>query len=96
MILHVINAKYKGDYQIELSFNDGKTGIADLKDVLHGKAFEPLKDKTHFSRFKLDSELNTICWNNNIDLAPEYLYYLSFKNQPDLAQQFREWGYVKD
>ena len=34
MFLHVTNAKYIGDYQVWLSFNDGIEGIVDLSPEL--------------------------------------------------------------
>ena len=49
MFLHVTNAKYIGDYQIWLSFNDGAEGKVDLSPELHGEVFNPLKDKEFFS-----------------------------------------------
>ena len=94
MFLKIVKAKYINDYKIELSFNDGRVGIADLKEALYGNAFKPLINKKLFANFKLDDELKTITWDNNIDLAPEYLYFLSFKNCPELINQFKEWGYL--
>ena len=74
MILHVIEAKYLHDYVIWLRFNDGTIGEVDLKDELYGEVFEPLKDKEKFKCFKVDSELETIVWDNGVDMAPEFLY----------------------
>ncbi len=73
MILHVIQAKYKKDYQIWLKFNDGSEGIVDLKDELYGEIFEPLKDSKLFKKFKIDKELETVVWQNGADFAPEFL-----------------------
>ncbi|MFH0924103.1 MAG: DUF2442 domain-containing protein [bacterium] len=94
MILHVTEAKYLNEYKVEVSFNDGRKGIADLKDVLKGYVFQPLKDKHIFSQLKLDKELDTIFWPNGADIAPEYLYFQAFKNEPDLQTQFKRWGYT--
>ena len=73
MIPHVIEAKYKKDYQIWLKFNDGAEGIIDLKDELYGEMFESLKDKKRFRSFRVDAEVATIVWANGADLAPEFL-----------------------
>jgi len=91
--MHVNKATYFNDYKIELLFNDGRRGVADLSQILHG-VFEPLKDKLLFSRFKVDNELDTIIWENGADIAPEYLYFLSFKDEPDLQEKFKNWGYI--
>lgn len=80
MILHVTNAIYIGDYKVEVSFNDGRKGVADLSDALQGPVFKPLKDKAIFSQLKVDKVLETITWPNGADLAPEYIYFQAFKN----------------
>lgn len=95
MFLHVTRARYVRDCLIEIAFNDGKEGIADLSEELEGPVFEPLKDRTLFSRLRLDPDLETIVWPNGADLAPEFLYFQAFKGSPELAGQFRDWGYLK-
>ena len=52
MILHIKKATYIDSYRIELSFNNGRTGIADLAEVLWGNAFEALKEKSCFLSLK--------------------------------------------
>lgn len=96
MILHVTNAIYIGDYKIEVSFNDGRKGVADLSDSLEGPVFELLKDKAIFSQLKVDEILETIIWPNGVDLAPEYIYFQAFKSksEPELQAKFKEWGYI--
>ncbi len=93
MILHVTATKYLQGYKVHLVFNDGRQGTADLSDSLDGPVFEPLKDKKYFAQLKLDQELDTITWPNGADLAPEYLYFLAFKEDPELQDQFQRWGY---
>jgi hypothetical protein len=94
MFLQVTKAQYVGDYCIEVAFNDGKKGIADLSDALKGSVFEPLKNVELFSQFSVDEELETVVWKNGADLAPEYIYYQAFKNDPELQSQFKTWGYA--
>ena len=94
MFLHVVDAKYLKDYKIEVSFNDGRKGVANLTDALTGTIFEPLKKKSEFSTFTVDQELQTLVWPCGADLAPEYIYFQTFKNDPELQTQFRQWGYV--
>ena len=68
--------------------------IADLSDALKGAMFEPLKNKSAFLRLIVDKELDTIVWSNGADLAPEYIYFQAFKNDPGLQPQFKQWGYL--
>lgn len=94
MILHVVNAKYLKDYEVEVAFNDGRKGVADLSDSLWGPMFEPLRDKRLFAQLKVDEELQTIAWPNGADLAPEYVYFRAFHEDLDLQDQFKHWGYL--
>ena len=94
MFLHVTNAKYIEGYKVEVSFNNGREGIADLSGALKGPIFEALKNKSQFSNFIIDDELETIVWANGADLAPEYIYFQAFKHEPELQSQFKKWGYV--
>lgn len=94
MFLHIIDAKYVIDYKVEVSFNNGRKGIADLSDSLQGKLFEPLRDKSYFAQLKINKELETITWPNGVDLALEYIYFKAFKNEPELQDLFKQWGYV--
>jgi hypothetical protein len=96
MILHVNEAKYLNDYKVEVVFNDGKRGIADLSDIFRGPVFTPLKDKKLFAQLHIDEDLSTIAWPNGADLAPEYVYYRAFKDVPELQNKFKEWGYISE
>ena len=93
-MLFVKEAQYLEDYKIKIKFTDEKVGIVDLKNELYGAVFEPLKNKELFSTVKLDKDLDTIVWDNQADLAPEFLYFKSFQNEPSLQNQFKEWGYI--
>lgn len=94
MFLHVTNANYIEDYKIEVSFNNGRKGVADLRSALKGSVFKSLRNKSEFSSFTVDKELETIVWSNGADLAPEYIYFQAFKNEPKLQSQFKQWGYI--
>ncbi|MEB3189690.1 MAG: DUF2442 domain-containing protein [Snowella sp.] len=94
MFLHIVSASYIDNYKIKIQFNDHRTGIVDLADSLKGKVFRPLQDLDLFQQFEVDVELGTICWPNGADFAPEYLYFLVFRNLPELQEQFEKWGYL--
>ncbi|CAK8719095.1 DUF2442 domain-containing protein [Candidatus Electronema halotolerans] len=94
MFLHITDAKHLDEYKVEVAFNNGRKGIADLSEALHGPIFEPLKQPSAFSAFAVDEHLETLVWPNGADLAPEYIFFQAFKNDPELQEQFREWGYI--
>ena len=70
----ITTAVHVKDYQLKLTFDDGKTGIIDLSDQLWGEVFEPLRDIEQFKSFQVDTELSTIVWATGADLTPEFLY----------------------
>ncbi len=74
MNFNVIKAYYIKDYQIELTFQDGSTGIADHTwYVNNGEVFNQFRDAEYFKNFKV--EFGTLVWGNGeIDIAPETLY----------------------
>lgn len=94
MCKHVTNAKPLDGYRVAVRFSDGREGVADLTEALHGPMFEPLKKPEVFRQLRVDDELRTIAWPNGTDLAPEYIYYQAFRDDPHLQATFREWGYV--
>lgn len=96
-MLEVNKAEYAGDYNINLVFNNGRAGKADLKEVIftdHRPVFSKLKNISNFKNFKV--EHSTVVWSDELDLASEYLFYLAFKDDPDLHKQFKEWGYIAE
>ena len=72
---HVVEAKHVKDYFIKVKFNDGVEKVVDFTSYINrGGIFTELKDKGYFKRFFID--LNTVCWPNGADIAPETLYKL--------------------
>ncbi|HKK64154.1 MAG TPA: DUF2442 domain-containing protein [Bacteroidales bacterium] len=74
MLLQVKKAHYLHDYKLYIQFNDGTEGNIDLKETIfedNRKIFKQLRGVEEFKKFKV--ALNTICWFNDLDLAPEYM-----------------------
>jgi hypothetical protein len=101
-MLCIDKAEYVGGYNINIMFNNGMEGIANLEETICTdkrpiflKLKEQLnfiKEQLNFINFKLAH--GTIIWCNELDLAPEYLFFLAFKNNPDLQEKFKLWQYV--
>ena len=72
-MLHVKAAKYLTGFKLWVAFDDGTDGEVDLKGVLNGPVFEPLRNLDTFKKVAVDPELETIVWPNGADLAPEFL-----------------------
>src|SRR5690349_16187436 len=67
----VVNASYLGAHHVWLEFNDGRKGIVDLADELHGEGFIELRDVARFHEMYLDDVLASLAWPDGPDLAPE-------------------------
>ena len=75
MIKDVISASYKGEYNIEVTFEDGATGIVDFSKYLEkGGVFNKFKDIEFFKTFTINEDLGVLTWGDEIDIAPETLY----------------------
>ena len=94
MFLHVTKATPLDGFRVQVCFDNGREGVADLAEALTGPVFELLKDPEVFRQFRVDEELQTIVWPNGTDLAPEYIYYQAFRSDPALQDTFRKWGYI--
>jgi hypothetical protein len=75
----VIEAEYRSEYLIKLTFNDGVEETIDFEQWLEGPVFEPLKDVGYFQRFFLEG--GTVTWPNGADIAPETLHELAKSRQ---------------
>jgi len=94
-MIEVNTAEYAGDYNINLVFNDGRVGTANLEQTIFSDKrtiFTKLREKSAFAKFKV--EHSTVVWSDELDLASEYLFYLAFRDDPDLQEKYREWGYI--
>lgn len=94
-MLSIKEAEYAGEYNIHLIFNNGKEGTVSLKKTIFEDKrpiFSKLKDKTNFKNFKVKH--STVIWSDELDLAPEYLFYLAFREDRSFQNQFRQWGYI--
>jgi hypothetical protein len=75
MIHDVVTAEYRGEYKIEVCFDDGKGGVVDFAKYLNqGGVFDRLRDLNFFKRFSIDRELGVLTWGGEVDIAPETLY----------------------
>jgi len=71
----IVRAQHDGEYRLRLVFNDGRTGVVDLRELAFNDSRQivrDLQDPTLFQRFHVD--LDTVVWENGFDLAPESLY----------------------
>jgi hypothetical protein len=70
----VKDVKYLSEYKLLLTFEDESLRQVDLATHLDGEVFEPLKDINSFKSVHLNTDLDTIVWQNGADMSPDFLY----------------------
>jgi hypothetical protein len=76
MILHIREARVCGPHSLLLTFDDGTTKQVNVRQLLDGPIFEPLRDPKYFASMTLDTTCGTVVWPNGADFAPEALHEL--------------------
>lgn len=71
-MIKVVNAEYKSDYLLILTFNTGEVKLFDFSTVYNDGICRKLQDIEYFRNFKLDPF--SVDWNDEIGFAPEFLY----------------------
>ena len=73
-MIKVIEARYLGDFQIDVIFSDGKEGVFDGRVLLQrtGSLLEPLRVENYFQRFFIDA--GALSWPNGLELSPARIY----------------------
>ena len=77
MILRISSSEVCGPTCLRLVFNDGTRKAVDVRPLLHGPVFEPLRDPSYFARVELDPVCGTVVWPDGADFAPEALFELA-------------------
>jgi len=73
-MVHILKAEIINDYNISIEFNNGTKGTINFKNIFeddHREIVKELLDKDLFKTVKIN--LNTLCWDNTVDFAPDYL-----------------------
>ena len=78
-----------------MEFNTGEILTVDLKlrieewSKSEGSRFQDLIDPKRFGKVKLNSELESIYWDNGIDLCPDVLYQIGKEQSAKVAEATR-------
>ena len=73
-MIKLIQARYRGEFQVALRFSDGKESIFDGREFLKrsGPLLEPLRDEGYFKRLFIDA--GALSWPNGLELSPVRLH----------------------
>ncbi|MBX9735238.1 MAG: DUF2442 domain-containing protein [Chitinophagaceae bacterium] len=70
--MKVLGVKYKGDYMIQVSFQDGIEGVIDLSDLVDKGIFIELKDTQKFSTVYTTGY--SIAWSEELEIDAANIY----------------------
>lgn len=76
MFPRIADVRHIGEYRLELTFTNGEKAELDFRDRIVGRGgvFAPLEDIDFFSQVKVDPEIGTLVWPNEVDFCPDVLY----------------------
>jgi len=87
----VKSAKYLDDYKIEVTFDNGRSGIADFSAYPSRVGiFAKFRDMNFFKSCRVNHELGVLAWGDDIDIAPETLYSMA------TGESLPEWMVAED
>lgn len=73
----ITDVRYVAGYVVQLQFEDGQWRSVNLEAHLDGEVFEPLKNIKRFATAHLNSDIDTVVWDNGADMSPDFLYEIS-------------------
>jgi len=78
----VVGVKALQGYRLELYFDDGVTGTADLADLAGKGVFALWEDRSAFEQVRIGTS-GELVWGNDIDLCPDSLYLRVTGKKPE-------------
>ncbi|MCU0339664.1 MAG: DUF2442 domain-containing protein [Spirosomaceae bacterium] len=87
MIPKPVRVQSVGKYKIELHYEDGTQGVADLSHLAHKGVFVIWEAPDVFDDVYIDSETGAIAWTEDIDVCPDALF---FKIKQTTFDQWKE------
>jgi len=76
MFPRIAKVRHIQDYRLELTFLNGVQAELDFKNRIVGRGgvFKPLEDIELFRQVRVDHEIGTLVWPNDVDFDPDVLY----------------------
>ncbi len=69
------------NYQLLLTFENGESRVLDMTPYLNKGLYKQLKDINLFNTVKIS--FDTVEWDNEVDLCPEFAYEKSIPYKPN-------------
>ena len=75
MLKDIIEVRPLEGYRLFLKFENGVEGEVDVAELVRFEGvFAPLRDIVKFREVRVNTELGTIRWSDDVDLYPDVLY----------------------
>lgn len=86
----VVRVVPREDYQLEIEFSTGEVRLFDVRPYLDKDVFSQLQDRELFRRAFV--AFDTVCWPNELDIAPETLYLQSVPAFSTVHEKAEKYG----
>ena len=73
-IYRVRSVEVIAPHVLRVQFDDGTEQTIDLRPVLAGELYGPLRDLSLFNQVRIDPEVHTLVWPNGADFDPATLH----------------------
>lgn len=90
--MKVISLTPQPKYKLEVTFDDGVSGVVDLEDLVQKGVFQVLKDERLFNQAKY----NKLCIYWNEDLEIDLLNIYAQLGNKDLEEMFANYRYASN
>jgi hypothetical protein len=88
----IIKVTVLNNYKVELEYDDGRHGIADLSHLVGKGVFSLWNDYDAFRNVEIGTS-GELVWSNQIDLCPDSLYLkITHKKPEDLFPGLKQKG----
>ena len=74
-MVYVTKFEHLEGFRINVTFDDGTAGVADLRDLVKRRPFTAIAPPSEFAKTRLEG--GTVCWAADVDIAPTLLYALA-------------------
>ena len=71
----IVAVRPQNDLKLWIEFENGESGILDVRPHIKGPVFLPLLDEKFFAKVRVDEETGTIVWPIAADLCSDVIYY---------------------
>ena len=90
-IYRIVSVQCVAHETLEVCFDDGTQQRIDVRPVLSGAVFGPLRDPALFSQVRIDPEAHTLVWPNGADFDPATLHDWP-EHAAELAARAADWA----